>query len=135
MSDKYVVPEEGLKAAIDAAGQTVKGCPWQEIVSTALEAFIRWQSENPPVPTNGQIESMRDHIGSQTSWIAEVRAICREWVRRMYLAPEPTVPDFDHVKRFVLDFNGIPTGDEMVLASNYDKLLNAYRRGQKAGKL
>jgi hypothetical protein len=41
MSDKYVVPEAGLKAAIDAAGQTVKGCPWQEIVSTALEAFIR----------------------------------------------------------------------------------------------
>ena len=99
MSDKYVVPEEGMKAAIDAAGQTVKGCPWQEIVSTALEAFIRWQSENPPAPTDEQIREAAKKADPRgdwkvaTSFLTDYRNFLMLWERIMYLAPEPTVPE------------------------------------------
>ena len=99
MSDKYVVPEEGMKAAIDAAGQTVKGCPWQEIVSTALEAFIRWQSETPPVPTDEQIREAAKKADPRgdwkvaTSFLTDYRNFLMLWERIMYLAPEPTVPE------------------------------------------
>lgn len=96
MSDKkYVVPEEGLKAALDSAGQTVSGCPWQELATKAVEAFIRWQSENPMVPSDEDLEFLqRDAEGSVDLGFARRKWYITEWQRRMYLAPEPEVRPF-----------------------------------------
>ncbi len=131
MSNKYVVPEEGMKAAIDAAGQTVKGCPWQEIVSTALEAFIRWQSENPPVPTDEQIREAAKKADPRgdwkvaTSFLTDYRNFLMLWERIMYLAPEPTVPEeIEDLLHNVLNMEDNDCNRRIV---------EAFRRGQKAG--
>jgi hypothetical protein len=101
MSEKrYVVPEGMLEAAKDALYliDPVRSERLLDVDCTeALEAALRWQSENWVVPT---LQEMSD-------WVeGEGREICRhghfaeialgaiiEWQRRMYLAPEPKTPD------------------------------------------
>ena len=102
---RYTVPEEGLKAVVDAhmikwehlndayrdsAMGKLQEQLFIEEQKEDLEAFIRWQSENPGVPTKEQSDALKDEYyssvsnsRSEFSWCAE------EWQRRMYLAPEP----------------------------------------------
>jgi ribosomal protein L37AE/L43A len=54
-----------------------------------LEAALRWQSENPQVPTEQQLSDM---AADAHVCMDEVIA---EWQRRMYLAPEPEVDRVD----------------------------------------
>jgi hypothetical protein len=98
MSDKnYVVPKAGLEAAIEAAGSTLKDTDWKQVVAVAVHAFIRWQAENPIIPTHEQAihlcEIFEDESGSRRpDYCDSVRAVAIEWQRRMYLAPEPEAP-------------------------------------------
>ena len=48
---KYTVPEEGLKATVEAMKNPsgTKFLSTEQCASLGLEAFIRWQSENPKV--------------------------------------------------------------------------------------
>jgi hypothetical protein len=111
MSDKkYVVPEEGWTAAwcgyicevmhkgpnyskdtipFDLVGLEAR----KKSVKEALEAFIRWQSENPRVPTSDQVQEMVAVFNGQSLVESDsLRSFLPiEWQRRMYLAPEPEV--------------------------------------------
>ena len=60
-----------------------------------LEAALRWQSENPQVPTEQQLSDM---AADAHVCMDEVIA---EWQRRMYLAPEPEV-DRDEQLEFMV---------------------------------
>ena len=93
----YVVPEGMLKAARKAEGEwlmsrsaqaaTAEGCS-----DVVLAAALRWQSENPQVPTSLEVCEMLVPMAiiqtpSHFMYFAE------QLVRRMYLAPEPEVPE------------------------------------------
>ena len=95
MSDKIVVPENIKQAALDAAGQTLLGTPWQEIALASVEAAMRCLSENPIVPTEEQkFELLSWARKTQTGdqWVTAANdpgGIAVEWQRHMFLAPEP----------------------------------------------
>jgi hypothetical protein len=89
----YVVPEGMLKAARKAEGEwlmsrsaqaaTAEGCS-----DVVLAAALRWQSENPQVPTSLEVCEMMAPMGSiQTP--SHFMYFAEQLVRRMYLAPEP----------------------------------------------
>ena len=92
---RYIIPEEGLKVAMAAveAGITERRDLFpREAGRVALEAFIRWQSEHPSIPTTewldefnraGEIKPFKDFRG----------AMIAEWQRQMYLAPKPSIPN------------------------------------------
>jgi hypothetical protein len=98
MRNKIVVPENIKQAALDAAGQTLLGTPWQEIALASVEAAMRCLSENPIVPTTGDVLGLlqervlsgnlseEEYCGIPATTI---KCVMREWQRRMFLAPEP----------------------------------------------
>ena len=95
IESKYKVPKDARQfvasALYDAYGkQFEKGEPyWHLQVSAALQAFIKWQSENPPVPTEEQITDLRFTVDGDT-YRERQKLIAVEWIRRMYLVPEPS---------------------------------------------
>jgi len=120
MSGKIVVPDGMLTAAMQAIGIPEQYKQTHQ-VNKALEAALRWLSENPIVPTLDkfgpmQIDMRRSGLEC-TPWNVAI-----EWQRRMFLAPEETLPseliDIIHGK------NEWSPAD----------ILEAYRRGQKAPK-
>jgi hypothetical protein len=84
-----VVPEEMLKAAEDAVNAiyTPTG-----ITSIAVEVALGWLAENPIVPTVEQAsECCKRHFSDDGLEFFRLGLI--EWQRRMFLAPEPEVPE------------------------------------------
>ena len=156
MSDKrYVVPEGMLKAAClvgpcRAYGSSSPTPPDEiqglisdmavadkrEKVLPILEAAIRWQSENPPKASMKQLQEMYDKV-DQGNGGTYIPSYLEEWVRRMYLAPEPEEPEA------LKDLLVSPFGDygsklqldicKADCARQNAKLIEAYERG-KAGK-
>ena len=90
MIDKKVVPEGMLDAAMRASMEAGLGIGPSTELRVVLEAALRWQKENPPVPTDDFVEEViREHSRTNVKWS------CVEWVRRMYDAPEPEVDRID----------------------------------------
>jgi hypothetical protein len=85
MEKKYVVPEGGLKAAFDAGETTPHTIEGR--VTDILEAFIRWQSENPPEITN-EMKKRADKYSDGHPWPEYRYAFTVA-----YLSPEPEVPE------------------------------------------
>lgn len=132
MSEKrYVVPEGMVQAGatgwLAARGEDGKLNPMDVSRSVLIEA-LRWWSENPMVPTDQQLQEMRQAIPrnglTYDSWVAV------EWQRRCFLAPEPEVTEA--VKDLLLEKSAW-ISDILVNTVNRD-LLEAYRRGQKSVK-
>jgi hypothetical protein len=129
---EYVVPEGGLKAAIKAADSVADDDDFLK----ALEAFIRWQSEEAPVPTPEQCAEMLQSFAldgeARTGGPvnrAQARCIAKTWIRRMYLAPEPEVPEA--IKDLKYEWlNGV---QQACLDAINRRIGEAYRRGLKAG--
>lgn len=109
MSDKkYAVPDGMLDVGIEAWRNGLNSDIPSTLVNHILEAAIRWQSENTPHPTDKEfgelIVSGSSSIGQErwehsTEWM-RAGILCHEWVRRMYLAPEPEVPVDEEKERF-----------------------------------
>lgn len=131
MNRKIVVPEGMLEAVRKAlcAGwfsgvlnlsANAPGTVYRMHSQVALDAALLWLSENPPLPTEAQCNEMwraADNNGDR---------YCQEWVRRMFLAPEPEVPqeikDLQRICRF---------GDE-ANAEIRTVIAEAFRRGQES---
>ena len=138
MSDKkYVVPEGGLEVAkqvlrdkfafVERDNSTLG-----EYLKTSLEAFIRWQSENLIVPSHEQVIHLCEIFANRSviSYCDSVRAVAIEWLRIMYLAPEPEVPE--EIKDLLLTEQSHK--DVQPLKGELNSLImEAYRRG-KASK-
>lgn len=98
MIDKKVVPEGMLDAAMRASMEAGLGIGPSTELRVVLEAALRWQKENPPVPTDDFVEEViREHSRTNVKWS------CVEWVRRMYDAPEPEV---DRIDFYIKTANG-----------------------------
>ena len=100
MTQRYVVPEEGLKAAAVGYEEQRRlaysqGCSGHDIVRAVLEAFIRWQSEREPTDEEAK-ELIRVAFGYGTNdwntptavaYIAATKDGIKKLLRRMYLSP------------------------------------------------
>jgi hypothetical protein len=126
IEQRYAVPEGMLKAASDVFSRCrTDGAH----LNFALEAALRWQSENPPCPTDEDLEVLqRDAEGSVDLGFARRKWYTVEWIRRMYLAPEPEV--LEEIKDLLYDPKDGPTK-----VGRNDAIIEAYRRGQKEGKI
>jgi len=139
MSDKeIVVPAEMWDAArrMYAQANSLNGrtdCSDSDRLMYALEAALRWLSENPIVPTMAQMEACRD---SGHPCILDGAWYATEWQRRMFLAPKTEIPEA--VKDLLLmpivppthSIHDLP--DPMYARHDRD-VLEAFRRGQEAG--
>lgn len=134
MTKKIVVPEEMLAAAVDAmkAPPTVsKFRSTEQWASCGLEAALRWLSENPIVPTDEQVEHLKVGLNCYQTWNDQLWLICDAWQRRMFLAPELEVPE--EISELCCQMDKyLNHTDGPSLAK--DLLIEAYRRGQKAGQ-
>ena len=127
---KYLVPAEGLKAAKQAGEEYLRDNQSSEVylLYEVLEAFIRWQSENPQVPTTewldefnrvGEIKPFKDFRG----------AMIAAWIGRMYLAePEPEVPEIEDILRKYYG-HGSSTGENL-----RKDFVEVFRRGKMSTK-
>jgi hypothetical protein len=136
---RIVVPDGMLKAATDAAC-TVLDQRHEVVVGAALEAALRWLADNPPLPEIKQLESLwnslPDSTGQYPYW-QKIREVMWQWQTRVFLAVEPEVPE--EVKDLLLvdavNFE-IPNGAKLYgsAADRNAAIIEAFRRGQKAGK-
>ena len=140
MSEKIVVPEDGLQVAVDAAwvhahGTSVPQASPQmaaeirESFRVFLNEFCRWLSENPIVPTDEQMCSM-GKAWEASDIDGEGFFYAVEWQRRMFRA-EPEVPEA--IKDLLISTEGVQNGppetiDQVVSRLNA-RTLEAYRRG------
>jgi len=91
---KIVVPAEMKMAAWKAA--CVQRGVSESLIETALEAALRWLSENPIVPKlRSDIEHLDEVFGDtdDKGGREDLVAVVCEWQRRMFLAPEPEIPE------------------------------------------
>lgn len=144
MSDKIVVPAGMLKAAEYAFMVPLNVvCHEYPLVvhilknqlPVALEAALRWLSENPIVPTNEQTQGVCDSIFVGPENLLDPRDAMVEWQRRMrmFLATEPEIPE--EIKD-LLSLTDPITGVALLTGlTEHGKsvIIEAYRRGQKAG--
>lgn len=121
---KYVVPEGGLKAALSS--QNPPFVFGQESgIRAALEAFVRWQSESSPMPTDEQLRQMMRGFSVLTK--DTVSMIVMEWIRRIYLVPEPEVPEE------IKDLLCADIGEGFFKPEILNKrMVECFRRGQKS---
>lgn len=128
MSEKrYLVPEGMLRAA----GYAFMRCLADgKYLNAALEAALRWQSENPIVPTNGQLWACEMAVSGQGKGPFEgCSAVIAEWQRRMYLAPGSGVSE--EIAQAICE-GAIPSNPP-VTRKGYDAALaEMFRRGQKS---
>lgn len=172
--NKYVIPSGGCDAAFKAVGDLKPLKGWGKITEAqtileALKAFIRWQSENPPVPTDKQVQQVGTVALLDGNWVwynyylPYYRALMMEWTRRMFIAPEPeygvcekcgarvqdgatmshssahgtlfpghTEPEVpEEIKDLLIE--DTLDGTTCRAANSNTRVIEAYRRGQKAG--
>ena len=100
-----------------AQAATAEGCS-----DVVLAAALRWQSENPQVPTSLEVcEMMAPMASIQTP--SHFMYFAEQLARRMYLAPEPEVPE--EIKDLLW-----PSSRS---ASDLDRaVIEAYRRGRRS---
>lgn len=114
MEKKIVVPEGMLRSA------TAEGARWSDrnnSVIHELEAALRWLSENPIVPTPQQWKDIEESVPMFHIWDR-----VGEWQRRMFLSPEPEVPE--EIKDLVEGMSWNSTTPKAII--------EAFRRGQKS---
>jgi len=136
MEKKIVVPKGMLEAVEDASNADV-GYFDSGDARPILEAALRWLSENPIVPTNGQTKDL---------WKATNGALKDEWPiliatkfqRSMFLALEPSVPEAikDLLATEVIGPSEHPSikGLAITVRAYNDAVFEAYNRGLRAVK-
>ena len=130
---EYKIPEAGLNAAWSAVAEKMRAyidagrkdhIAELHVARIALEAFIRWQSENPQVPTRNQVCTVIGAEHDMESAISHAN-FAVQWQSRMYLVPaEPEVPA--EVKDLLYDPKDGPTK-----IGRNEAICEAYRRGQQ----
>lgn len=139
---KIKVPDGMSRAAIRAASQAwdagdlkivyppYPNEPFYNHSTVILEAALLWLSENPIAPTDKQFFDLSSDVG-------DVRMRCVEWQRRMFLAPEPEIPEAI-AYLWWSECETQRTPDENSVSVHARKLHNrqlieAFRAGEKAG--
>jgi len=133
MSDKKIVVPEGMVKAVDYAISKARGIGRDitggQVRDIALEVALRWLSNNPILPTMEQAKEMSD---SGHPCILDGVWYATEWQKRMFLAPEPNVP------QEIADMLQLPDANVLLSISRdsfKEKIIEAYLRGQKSARL
>lgn len=101
MSNKIVIPEGMLAVATEGVKELwdQKQSAWnpsnnkEAIARAAVFAALEWLSENPIAPSRVQVESIIEpSLRGLDPYDLIIESI-REWQRRMFLAPEPEIPE------------------------------------------
>lgn len=125
---KYAVPAGMLDAFRKA--ETHHGRVWDaEVLEAMLTAALRWLAENPIVPTPEQMNKLRfDTCDNDMTTTFNQRSInlATAWQRRMFLAPEPEIPEA--VKDLLWKSEDDGKNYDPAPGHNRD-VIEAYRRG------
>ena len=124
MEKKIAIPEGMLEAAVAAVKIPVSGQLARNQTHDILEAALRWLSENPIVPTMEQATEMSD---SGHPCVLDGVWYATEWQRRMFLAPEPEVPE--EIKDLLWSIGGTWMQTDK---KHNNEVAEAYRRGKEA---
>jgi hypothetical protein len=119
---KIVVPEGMLGAVL---GNDLHALYTVNLVTTMIERALRWLSENPIEPTPGFGSRFMRTLGGYHETEKLVEWGAAEWQRRMFLAPEPEVPE--ELKDLLEGMKSMPTL-EREWATRV--ALESYRRGK-----
>ncbi len=124
---RIVVPSGMVEAAMDATIPQAHTNKERRNVYLAVEASLRWLSENPIIPTDEQVEEMRIKlVPVHPHW----GNIVAEWQRRMFLAPELEV--LEPIKDLLC---GGGDAEAYFRPDIYnDRIVEAYRRGRSDAK-
>jgi hypothetical protein len=120
-NEKIVVPREMLKHAINYTA--LHDGYGYDIVEVILRRGLEWQSEHPQVPTAEQFRNLykgRSDYGPLDMIV--------DWQRRMYLAPEPEVPE--EIKDLLYPRVSMDKWCDTDGAN--ERIEKAYRRGQSS---
>ncbi len=120
---KIVVPAGMMQAALKAAGPDTPNYIRANVV---LEAALEWLSEHPIVPTDEQVEAMREGYNNSPCEMF-ARFTPGEWQRRMFLAPPAEILPLGDL---LWDNNGYAAGH--VMTRHREEILEAYRRGKES---
>lgn len=129
MSDKRIVVPEGMLEEFYRGHATCpRGKPAMEV---ALEAALRWLSENPIVPTDEQMDALTNEVPYQDSGNGSIfRVVIDKWQRRMFLAHKPEVPE--EIADLIVESNSHCT---FISDGINGIILAAFRRGQQCAKM
>jgi hypothetical protein len=129
MEKKIVVPEGMSLAVGHAVFEECGSRQFHPLIRVALEAALRWLSVNPIVPTAKQFVDLFDELSEVNDGKLSHRCVV-EWQRRMFLAPEPEVPEA--VSDLTVEMiDGIP--DYKCSRQRFNSTIaEAYRRGQQS---
>ena len=125
MGEKRVVVPEGMYDAAMKYQDSGIQC------GAALEAALRWLSENPIVPSVEQCDAIRDVLGPREDLMQwQVKEVAFEWQRRIFLAPEPNPLD----DLYIFPNQFIPVDLKVDISANdvNVRINEAYRRGQQS---
>jgi hypothetical protein len=122
---KYVVPEGMLDAFREAMGGRFGHIPGGWLVG--MEAALHWLAENPIAPTCKQWK----RLAEETPMLQPEERVA-EWQRRMFLAPEPEVPEL--VQDVLEDLLGTLEISHMGVSyeSTKSAIIEAFRRGRES---
>lgn len=134
MSDrKYVVPEGMVNAAIESAMGTA-GMSLRSGTESILAGALKWLAENPITPTNEEfIRLSKDLLtpeDAKNGNIVSASVLMAEWQRRMFLEPEPEIPD--EVDDLIWDMD--TPRSSMQDARHNRQIVEAFKRGLKSTK-
>ena len=128
---RYVVPEQMRLAVAQAVHLECGRVDYHPQIRVALEAAVRWLAENPVLPTDEQIRELFSLTNHKVD-CASYREREYEWQRRMFLAPEPEVPEA--VKDLLWDSANLVAKNVGIFGDvpvQVDKnIIEAYRRGR-----
>lgn len=134
MSEKrYVVPEEMLRAAWNACKYTTNVAivdPRKVMLRKGIEAGLKWLADNPIAPPHSFGEELcNGRTEGYDPSPTEFEGAVMEWQRRMFLAPDPESPE--EIKDLLVSGS---LNEAFFSHDIYnERILDAYRRGQKAG--
>jgi len=144
METNIKIPEGMLEALHTAMCTKIEGGCQPDYERAALEAALRWLSDNPIVPTVDQAQEIWAYVSRGESFL---RNLFVEWQRRMFLAPEPEEPEKIKEEKIkdLLWRNGIynyereseePDGglSSGSISQHNRLIIEAYNRGLKGGK-
>lgn len=136
---KYVVPTDMALAAWVEMSSHAKvhgravGCQVGSMCSldSGLQAAVKWLAENPIIPTHKQIQDIADSNIYYTEMVAKWIA---EWQRRMFLAPDPEIPE--DIKDMLIPIRNMDEAHGRIsgttCAEYNHAIVDAYNRGRKS---
>jgi hypothetical protein len=130
---KYVVPQPIKDAVHNALASYPVAANTGHAAEIACESFAKALRENPIVPTKEQAVDLGVSVAGET--VSERYALLvSEWQRRMFLAPEPEVPEAikDLISEYATDSSNKDALVRAMARGHNADVIEAYRRGQQS---